>query len=82
MEALYEKLGQVDGDIDGDALQTEIFSIGKEHEFDNLREWFQALYQVLLGQDQGPRFGSFAVLYGIEPTRKLIKEGLAGKFLA
>ncbi len=81
MEALYKKLGEVDSDIDGDALQTEIFTIGKDHEFDNLRDWFKALYQVLLGQDQGPRFGSFAVLYGIRETRELIKDGLAGKFL-
>lgn len=82
MSALLEKLEQVDPKISGDDLQTEIFSIGKEHNFDNLREWFQALYQVLLGQDQGPRFGSFAVLYGIEATRQLIKDGLAGKFVS
>ena len=81
MEALYEKLGEVDPAIDGDAMQTEIFSIGKAHEFENLREWFQALYQVLLGQDQGPRFGSFAVLYGIDKTRQLVRDGLDGKFL-
>ena len=79
MEALYEKLGEVDPAIEGDAMQTEIFSIGKVHEFENLREWFQALYQVLLGQDQGPRFGSFAVLYGIEKTRQLVRDGLDGK---
>ncbi len=82
MQALYDRLGEVDSDSDGDQLQTEIFSIGKAHDFENLREWFQALYQVLLGQDQGPRFGSFTALYGIEPTRKLIKQGLAGKFLS
>ncbi len=82
MEDLYEILGRVDADIDGDALQTEIFTIGKAHEFDNLRDWFKALYQVLLGQDQGPRFGSFAVLYGIDATRQLIRDGLAGKFLS
>ena len=81
MEALYEKLGEVDAAIEGDAMQTEIFSIGKAHEFENLREWFQALYQVLLGQDQGPRFGSFAVLYGIDETRQLVRDGLDGKFL-
>ena len=81
MEALYKKLGEVDPAIDGDAMQTEIFSIGKAHEFENLREWFQALYQVLLGQDQGPRFGSFAVLYGIDKTRQLVRDGLDGKFL-
>jgi len=39
------------------------------------------LYQVLIGQERGPRFGSFAALYGIDNTRKLIADALAGKFL-
>ena len=61
------------------AIQTEVFSVGKEHGYENLREWFQALYQILLGQDQGPRFGSFVALYGIEATRGLIEKALKGK---
>jgi lysyl-tRNA synthetase class 1 len=44
-------------------------------------EWFNMLYQVLLGEDRGPRFGSFIALYGIEPTRKLIADALAGEFV-
>ena len=58
-------------------LQTLTFSIGKDHGFENLREWFQALYEVLLGQSQGPRFGSFAALYGAGNTARLIDEALA-----
>ena len=50
---------------------------GKEHEFENLRLWFQALYEVLLGQSQGPRFGGFIALYGVEETATLIEEALA-----
>jgi lysyl-tRNA synthetase class 1 len=45
-------------------------------------EFFQMLYQVLIGQERGPRFGSFAALYGIENTRKLIQDALTGKLLA
>ena len=45
---------------------------------DNLRGWFQAIYEVLLGQSQGPRFGSFIELYGISETRALIARGLKG----
>ena len=45
-------------------------------------EFFQMLYQVLIGQERGPRFGSFAALYGIENTRKLIADALAGKLSA
>jgi len=44
-------------------------------------DWFNMLYQVLLGEDRGPRFGSFAALYGMDNTRALIADALAGKFL-
>ncbi len=64
---------------DAEAIQTEVFSVGKEHGYENLREWFQALYQILLGQDQGPRFGSFTALYGIAATRGLIAKALKGE---
>src|SRR5690606_32035635 len=45
-------------------------------------DFFQMLYQVLIGQERGPRFGSFVALYGVENTRKLIADALAGKFVA
>ena len=77
LEALAEKLESMPVDSDGEALQTEVYSVGKEHEFENLRDWFQALYQILLGQDQGPRFGSFAALYGKDATVQMIREALA-----
>ena len=44
-------------------------------------DWFNMLYQVLLGEDRGPRFGSFVALYGVDNTRALIANALAGKFL-
>ena len=59
-------------------LQSIVFAVGKLHGFDNLRDWFKALYEVLLGASQGPRFGSFAALYGVNETAKLIDRGLAG----
>jgi len=63
-------------------LQTLTFSVGKEHEFENLREWFQALYEVLLGQSQGPRFGSFIALYGVAETVALLDKALKGEDMA
>ena len=54
-----------------------VFAVGKEHAFDPLRSWFTALYEVLLGASQGPRFGGFIALYGIDETVKLITEKLA-----
>ncbi|SIR24717.1 lysine--tRNA ligase [Bosea sp. TND4EK4] len=45
-------------------------------------EWWKAIYQVMFGEDQGPRFGSFAAIYGIANTRALIAKGLAGELVA
>ncbi len=72
------KLAALGATADAEAIQNEVFAAGKEMEYDNLRAWFQALYQILLGQDQGPRFGSFVALYGIDRTRSLIAQALAG----
>lgn len=63
-------------------LQTKVFDIGNKHGFENLREWFQALYEVLLGQSQGPRFGSFIELYGKTATANLINKALKGENMA
>lgn len=78
MEDLAQRLGRMDRSIDADALQTEVFTVGKDHGFENLRDWFKALYQVLLGQDQGPRFGSFIALYGVDETIRLITKAVDG----
>jgi lysyl-tRNA synthetase class 1 len=43
--------------------------------------WFATLYGVLLGQERGPRFGSFVALYGVAETRVLIAKALAGDLL-
>lgn len=81
MEALSTALEEHSGSNDAAAIQNLVFEIGKTHEFENLRDWFKALYQVLLGQDQGPRFGSFIALYGVDETRTLISQALAGDFV-
>jgi len=65
------------GAADAELIQNEVFEVGKTHGFDPLRAWFQALYEVLLGQSQGPRFGSFAAIFGIDRTVALIEEKLA-----
>jgi lysyl-tRNA synthetase class 1 len=58
--------------VPAEEIQTEVYAVGKEHGFEPLRDWFTALYEVLLGQTQGPRFGSFVELYGVPETRALI----------
>lgn len=57
-------------------IQNIVYEIGKTGGFENLRDWFKALYETLLGAEQGPRMGSFIALYGIDNTRKLIAEAL------
>jgi len=57
-------------------LQTQVFEVGKRHNFENLRDWFKCLYEVLLGQSEGPRMGSFIALYGVDPMIALIREKL------
>ena len=77
MADLDQRLAALPADADAKTIQTEVYAVGNEHAFDNLRDWFGALYEVLLGQSQGPRFGSFVALYGIDETREMIKGALA-----
>ncbi|RME14843.1 MAG: lysine--tRNA ligase [Alphaproteobacteria bacterium] len=81
LEDLRARLAAWDGPADGEALQSEVFACGRER-FEPMREWFKALYQVLLGADQGPRFGSFIALYGVKETVALIDKALAGELLS
>jgi lysyl-tRNA synthetase class 1 len=69
--------------VTAELIQTEIYEIGKRSGFEaDLRGWFKALYEVLLGQEQGPRMGSFIALYGREESMSLIRRALAGEDLA
>jgi lysyl-tRNA synthetase class 1 len=79
LRALDEQLAAAVANAPPDELQTLVYDIGKREEFGfaSLRDWFKALYQTLLGSDQGPRMGSFIALYGIPETRRLIAEALA-----
>ncbi|MDX1975664.1 MAG: lysine--tRNA ligase [Rickettsiales bacterium] len=63
-------------------MQTEIYEIGKKHFGENLKAWFSAQYETLLGQPQGPRMGSFAALYGKAETVALIRKVLAKELAA
>ena len=78
LRALDTYLAGAAADTSAEDLQTEVYEIGKREEFgfESLRDWFKALYQTLLGSEQGPRMGSFIALYGVENSRKLIAEAL------
>jgi lysyl-tRNA synthetase class 1 len=82
LEALERELGRAAPDSSAEDLQNIVYEVGKANGFaDKLRDWFRAIYEVLLGQSQGPRFGSFIELYGIEETRELIRKALAGELV-
>ena len=94
LSALDEKLAALPADADGAMIQDSVLDVarGIERYQDQNRKgpdggpgvsvaFFQMLYQVLLGQERGPRFGSFAALYGIAETRALIQTALAGELV-
>ena len=76
---LIESLKRLPQDADAETIQTEIYQIGKNHKFENLRDWFRLIYQVLFGKDDGPRFGTFVAIYGVDKTIDLINEKIGSK---
>ena len=79
---LLAALKALPDDADGEAIQTQVYEVGKRHPFPDLRAWFRALYEILLGQSEGPRMGSFIELYGLPETRQLVERAIAGEDLA
>ena len=74
---LVTGLEGLDAAASAEDVQSIVYEIGKRDEFPELRAWFKALYEILLGQSQGPRMGSFIALYGIEESITLIRRALA-----
>ena len=75
-EDILDLLKTFDTELTSEEIQTQIYEIGKRHNFVNLRDYFKLVYQVLLGQEKGPRLGSFIKLYGIKNTCKLLEDAL------
>ena len=89
---LSHALATAPADASPDDLQTIVYDVGRaieRYQDPNAKNatpdrpgvsqaWFSAIYQVLLGEERGPRFGSFIALYGVEETRALIARALAG----
>ena len=75
---LDARLAALDGSDDlGAAAQNEVYEVGKAYYGqERLRDWFKALYETLLGSEQGPRMGSFIALYGLDNSRRLIAQAL------
>jgi lysyl-tRNA synthetase class 1 len=78
---LLAELNTLPSGASADEIQNVVYAVGKRHAFADLRSWFQALYELLIGQSTGPRMGSFIALYGIRETAALIEKVLAGEDL-
>jgi lysyl-tRNA synthetase class 1 len=86
---LRDALGQLPADATAEAIQDVVYEIGRREPFLDQKkkakdgkpgvslDWFNMLYQVLLGQEKGPRFGSFAAVYGVKNTVDMIDGALA-----
>ena len=68
-------------DAQAEAIQTQVYEVGKRHPYPDLKAWFRALYEILLGQSQGPRIGSFIALFGRTESIALIRRAIAGEDL-
>ena len=79
---LLTELEALPANAEAEAIQTQVYEVGKRHDFPDLKSWFKALYEILLGQAQGPRMGSFIALYGMAESMALIRRALAGEDLS
>jgi len=79
---LAQALDDLPRDADGETIQNAVYEIGKRDAFPDLKSWFRALYEILLGQSEGPRMGSFIALYGLDESTALIRRAIAGEDLS
>jgi lysyl-tRNA synthetase class 1 len=82
LEELDAALAALPAGAPAEDIQSQVYEVGKKHYGDDLKSWFKALYETLLGQSTGPRMGSFVALYGIDETRALMGRVLAGDDLS
>ena len=77
LEALVKVLDTCDDDMLPEDIQTNIYSVGKENGYkENLRDWFKLIYEVIFGDENGPRMGFFISFFGVNETKELIKNKL------
>ena len=75
--ALIQILEKCDDKMKPEDIQTLIYTVGKENGYkENLRDWFKLIYEVVFGDENGPRMGFFISFFGVNETKELIKEKL------
>ena len=74
LEALIKVLENCNDQMQPEEIQTKIYSVGKENGYsENLRDWFKLIYEVIFGDENGPRMGFFISFFGVNETKQLIK---------
>ncbi len=77
LEALIEALSKCNDKMQPEEIQTIIYSVGKENGYEeNLRDWFKLIYEVVFGDENGPRMGFFISFFGVGETKELIEKKL------
>ena len=75
LEALVVVLEKCTDEMQPEEIQTKIYSVGKENGYkENLRDWFKLIYEVVFGDENGPRMGNFISFFGVNETKQLIKD--------
>ena len=71
---LIKALDDCSGKMDPEEIQTKIYTVGKENGYkENLRDWFKLIYEVVFGDENGPRMGFFISFFGLKETKEMIK---------
>ncbi len=74
LEALVKTLDGCTDQMNPEDIQTKIYAVGKDNGYkENLRDWFKLIYEVVFGDENGPRMGFFISFFGISETKELIK---------
>jgi lysyl-tRNA synthetase class 1 len=79
---LVRELETLPSTASAEEIQNRVYEVGKHYAFADLKAWFQSLYEILFGQTQGPRMGTFIALYGVKETIALINRAGAGEMAA
>jgi len=75
LEALISALDNCNDKMLPEEIQTQIYTVGKENGYqENLRDWFKLIYEVIFGDENGPRMGFFISFFGVKETKQLIKD--------
>tara|TARA_B100002052_G_scaffold274514_1_gene277681 strand:+ start:70 stop:1632 length:1563 start_codon:yes stop_codon:yes gene_type:complete len=73
--ALIQMLEKCDDQMKPEDIQTYIYTVGKENGYkENLRDWFKLIYQVIFGEENGPRMGFFISFFGVKEMKEVIKD--------